>query len=352
MRGIRAVLATVLAVAAASVLAGCEPYGYAYPDGTADINIQVNPDGTAVTQVYFDGSRERSEEELLDAAHAAAHIFTDPGALPDISINGNSGGYPFAIVTTEHVFVPGADPSITFDTTEAVAYLLTQGLTSVDVSWRGIDMPNTPAWQPPSQSEEPGDGRWATVTTSIDAPRGEVHLHPEPNLVRAYGSVLAPIFAVVALAIGIVYLTARRHRAAAVFGGVALAAAVLGFAANGYDETGALAASGGPTWPYMLFLPLGLLSLGVLIPGGALVMMLGLARVPHPYVVFDPPPGWPQTEPGWLPYAGWYPPPDWPQAPKDWKFLTPVPKRESYGSTRWARATARAWVNWYRNLPK
>lgn|GEM_PF-2970947 len=347
MRGVRAGVSAVLAAAAALALAGCEPFGPAYPDGTADIDIQVSPDGTAVTEIYFD-NHERTEDALLDAAHAAAHIFTDPGAIPDLSINGNSGGYPFAVVTTEHVFVPGPNPVIAFDTSEVVEYLLGLGLTSVDVTWRQLDVPYSPGWQPPGETDGSDYVKWEGVTDVADSPRGTATLHPDPNVLRAYVSVLGALAGLIMMAIGIACLAARRHRAAGALGAAATVSGVLALAANGYGEVGELVASGGPSWPYTLFEPLSMVDLLIVVPGAIVVMMLGFTKVPHPYVVFNPPPGWAQPETGWLPYAGWSPPPTWPPAPKGWEFLTPVRNRDPRANaSRWARLAARGWVSRY-----
>lgn len=35
---------------------------------------------------------------------------------------------------------------------------------------------------------------------------------------------------------------------------------------------------------------------------------------------FNPPPGWPQVPPGWIPPQGWQPDPAWPPAPLGWQF--------------------------------
>ena len=145
-----------------------------------------------------------------------------------------------------------------------------------------------------------------------------------------------------------VYVT-RRHRRAAGLGIAAATCCVVSFALGGYGQTGALAASGGATWPYALDIPMSLISMMLLLPGSVVVIALGFNGVPHPYVVFNSPPGWESGESGWLPFAGWFPPQHWPAAPQDWQFLTPVRKKKANGNTsRWARATARAWQNQYR----
>jgi hypothetical protein len=353
MRGVETGVAILLALAATTVLAGCDPYGPAYPDGSAFIDIQVRPDGTAVTEIFFDGQRERSSDELLSAADAAAHIFTDPGAIPDISINGNSGGYPFAVVTTEQVFVPGAAPVVRFDTTDAVEYLLDDGVESVSVSLRVLVEPMDPDWQPPSNSGEPDWPSWDEVSDSSDAPRGVITLHPEPNLLRAYGSVIGPLVGLVAAFLSITCLVGRRHGRAAVLATVALTAAVLGLAANGYDEVGELVAAGGPGWPYALFIPLGVVALLALVPGSAVLLILGLAKVPAPFVVFNAPPQWPAPPPSWLPPPRWTPPDSWPAAPDRWEFLITVAKNNPNANrSRGANASARSWLRWYQRRRK
>ncbi|MEW1951982.1 HNH endonuclease family protein [Terrabacter sp. NPDC080008] len=40
---------------------------------------------------------------------------------------------------------------------------------------------------------------------------------------------------------------------------------------------------------------------------------------------FNPPPGWPAPDPGWVPPKGWRPDPSWPPAPPGWQFWTNLP---------------------------
>jgi RsiW-degrading membrane proteinase PrsW (M82 family) len=42
--------------------------------------------------------------------------------------------------------------------------------------------------------------------------------------------------------------------------------------------------------------------------------------------VFNAPPGWPQSPPGWQPAPGWQPDPSWPAAPPGWEFWLPAPQ--------------------------
>lgn len=53
---------------------------------------------------------------------------------------------------------------------------------------------------------------------------------------------------------------------------------------------------------------------------------------------FNPPPGWPQMPPGWVPPPGWTPDPGWPPAPQGWTFWVgelPDAKPRGRSGARW-----------------
>lgn len=47
--------------------------------------------------------------------------------------------------------------------------------------------------------------------------------------------------------------------------------------------------------------------------------------------VFNPPPGWPKPEEGWVPPPGWKPNPEWPEPPQGWDFW--IEKADDVGSS-------------------
>jgi hypothetical protein len=343
---LRAAVVALTVVLSASLVSACDPYPTAYREGTAEINISVSDDGSAVTKVFLDAT-DHSEAELLADGNAVKAIFNSAVPSYRVFIDSNGGGSPFVVVTSDGVFVPGDDPTIVFDTSDAVSYLLSHGNTSVDISLSLPMVSSAPRWVPDDQGATAHSGYWHSVADAPSAPRGTVTLAPRTSVSEVALAASPPVAMAVLLTLALWSFFRRKRTRAIVFAAGALVAFIANSFTRAYLVVAALAVSGGPLWPSHVLVPAVVIESLICLPLSMTIVGLAAAGVPRPVVRFAPPPGWPRAPEHWLPSFPWLPDPTWPQPPENWIFLVEIPRNAAGPRPRPSTAKARTWVTIY-----
>ncbi|WP_421733446.1 hypothetical protein [Cellulomonas sp.] len=325
----RAIVAALAAVVMAS-LAACDPYGPSGQTDAVDIDVVVNTDGSTTAQVFLDDSAARSDAQLLTWGHAIGTRLFPAATSLAVRVEPNGAGYPFAVIDAPDVYEPGPHPRVSLDTRDAVAWILAQDATLVDVYVSAPGVPLTSSWEP-SRGQDVAEWAWMDVSDATDAPVGVVVMSPEPWL----GLLAVTLTALgAAVLVGAFVALRRRHRAVAIaLAGAALVtslAVLLRGGANLPDNLG-VAGVASNAWVQVAAI---VTALAVLeIPAACTIVAAAVSQRPPSTHRFVPAPGWPTPPAGWRPPPRWQPDPSWPAAPAGWKFYAEPTEKPADGPT-------------------
>jgi hypothetical protein len=158
------------------VLTACDPRAVRENADQAELTLEVGSAGDAEMDVLLGGIEDNGE--LLNVAEMVGRLVFPDARAVRVDIDGNDGGWDFAVVHAEGVYVPGPAPVLELDSRGAVSILRNTGFTDVRVTVRVPSVPRDVVFDP--QGDRISDNTWEwDVGTVDDAPRVSITMRPE-----------------------------------------------------------------------------------------------------------------------------------------------------------------------------
>lgn len=212
-----------VAVALCMSLSACDPAPPSAEDAVS-LNVDLNADGSATANMFLDCGPRGSAQLHAWGAAVGSRLFPSASSL-DVGIDPNGGVCPFVVITAPGQYQPGPQPRASVDSRDAVSWLLSNGIKTVDVYLDSPRVPLTSSWTPARGADEQS-WAWPDITAGSNAPFGEVRMAPEPLL-----GAVPPFLAAITLGLLVGSLMFRRRRRA--LATVLVAVVVLGCAVDG-----------------------------------------------------------------------------------------------------------------------